>query len=207
MPRARNNAFTFEHLPLLEEAIETYTPALVVIDPVTAYMGKTDIHRANEVQALMGKLTRLAERSDCAIVCIRHPAKPGQHIGKVIHRGLGSVGFIGTARTALFAESHPTDPTKVLLGQSKSNMERHGRTQLFTKEQGQFQWGGVSRISAEMMGARDAAPIPRRDSKPSSGWSTGWKATCPGRPRIFTRKPRPRDSARKSSFWRANVSG
>ena len=152
--------FTFDHLPFLEEALETYHPRLVVIDPVTAYMGKMDIHRANEVQALMAKLTRLAERADCAIVCIRHPAKPGQHIGKAIHRGLGSVGFIGSARTGLFAESHPTNPAKVLLGQSKSNMERCGRTQLFTKDKGQFQWCGVSRISAEMMAGSGRGPDP-----------------------------------------------
>ena len=159
--QGQEQIFTFEHLPFLEEAIQTYSPLLVVIDPVTAYMGKTDIHRANEVQALMGKLTRLAERSNCAVVCIRHPAKPGQHIGKAIHRGLGSVGFIGTARTALFAESHPTDPAKALLGQTKNNMERHGRTQFFTKERGHFQWGGVSRISAEMLGGSGRGPDPQ----------------------------------------------
>lgn len=159
--QGQENAFTFEHLPFLDEAIQTYHPMLVVIDPVTAYMGRTDIHRANEVQALMGKLNRMAERSNCAIVCIRHPAKPGQHIAKVIHRGLGSVGFIGTARTALFAEEHPTNPAKVLLGQSKSNMARRGRTQLFTKDEGVFQWCGVSRISAEMMGGSGRGPDPQ----------------------------------------------
>ena len=156
--KGQEHVFTFDHLPLLEEAIQTYHPRLVVINPVTAYMGKMDIHRANEVQALMTRLTRLAERSNCAIVCIRHPAKPGQHIGKAIHRGLGSVGFIGTARTGLFAEQHPTNPGKVLLAQTKSNMERHGHTQLFTKEQGQFQWCGVSRISAEMMAGSESGP-------------------------------------------------
>lgn len=156
--QGQEQIFTFEHLPFLEEAIETYHPRLVVIDPVTAYMGKMDIHRANEVQALMGKLTRLAERANCAIVCIRHPAKPGQHIGKAIHRGLGSVGFIGSARTALFAESHPTDSAKALLGQTKNNMERHGRTQIFTKKDGHFQWCGVSRISAEMLGGSGRGP-------------------------------------------------
>jgi hypothetical protein len=159
--QGQEHVFTFEHLPFLEEAIQIYHPVLVVIDPVTAYMGRTDIHRANEVQALMGKLNRLAERSNCALVCIRHPAKPGQHIAKVIHRGLGSVGFIGTARTALFAEEHPTDPAKVLLGQSKSNMARRGRTQLFTKDEGVFQWCGVSRISAEMMGGSGRGPDPQ----------------------------------------------
>ena len=153
-------AFTLEHLPLLETEIQRYQPRLVVIDPVTAYMGKVDIHRANEVQELLGKLGRLAERYQCAIVCIRHPAKPGQSIGKVIHRGLGSVGFIGTARTALFVEQHPTNPHKVLLGQSKSNLAGMGRTQLFSKDHGQFEWCGVSRLSAEVIGGSGRGPDP-----------------------------------------------
>jgi DNA repair protein RadA/Sms len=158
--QAKERAFTLQYLDVLEEEIHRYQPRLVIIDPITAYMGKIDIHRANEVQELMGQLNRLADRTRCAIVCIRHPAKPGQHIGKVIHRGLGSVGFVGTARTALFAEQHPTRAGLALLGQSKSNMERLGRTQLFSKDQGTFEWCGVSRISAEVLGGTGRGPDP-----------------------------------------------
>ena len=158
--QAKERAFTLQYLDFLEEEIQRYQPRLVVIDPITAYMGNIDIHRANEVQELMGQLNRLAERTRCAIVCIRHPAKPGQHIGKVIHRGLGSVGFVGTARTALFVEQHPINAGLVLLGQSKSNMERLGRTQLFSKDQGAFEWCGVSRVSAEVIGGTGRGPDP-----------------------------------------------
>jgi hypothetical protein len=158
--QATERAFTLQHLDVLEAEIHRYQPRLVLIDPITAYMGTIDIHRANEVQELMGQLNRLADRTHCAIVGIRHPAKPGQHIGKVIHRGLGSVGFVGTARTALFAEQHPTRAGLALLGQSKSNMERLGRTQLFSKDQGTFEWCGVSRISAEVLGGTGRGPDP-----------------------------------------------
>jgi archaellum biogenesis ATPase FlaH len=158
--QGQERAFTLQHLPILEAAIQRYQPRLVVIDPITAYMGKVDIHRANEVQELLSQLTRLAEKYRCAIVCIRHPAKPGQSIGKVIHRGLGSVGFIGTARTALFVEQHPTNAAKVLLGQSKNNMAGLGRTQLFSKTDGHFEWCGVSRLSAEVIGGSGRGPDP-----------------------------------------------
>jgi archaellum biogenesis ATPase FlaH len=152
--------FTLEHLPFLEEEIQRYQPRLVGIDPITAYMGKVDIHRANEVQELLGQLNRLADRYRCAIVGVRHPAKPGQSIGKVIHRGLGSVGFIGTARTGLFVEQHPTNPARVVLAMSKSNLADMGRTQLFSKAQGRFTWCGVSRISAEVLGGSGRGPDP-----------------------------------------------
>ena len=96
-------------------------------------------------------LRRLAEAYRCAIVCIRHPAKPAR--GRRFIAGSGSVDFIGAARTGLFVEQHPTDPGKVLLAQSKSNIGPLGHTQVFTKYDGHFEWCGVSRLSAEMPGS------------------------------------------------------
>ena len=55
----------------------------------------------------------------CAIVCVRHPAKPGEGIGKAMHRGLGSVDLIGAARTGLFIEHYPGDETRAFLAQTK----------------------------------------------------------------------------------------
>jgi hypothetical protein len=154
------HTFSFQDMPILAKALETYQPKLVVIDPVQAYLGaKVDMHRANETRPLLEALRRLAEDYQCAIVCIRHPAKSHQG-GKAIHRGLGSVDFIGAARTGLFVEQHPSDPSKVLLAQSKSNIGPLGRTQIFSKEDGQFAWWGVSRMSAEMLGGSGRGPDP-----------------------------------------------
>jgi AAA domain len=152
--------FTLQDLPILEAAVQQYRPRLIVIDPIQAYVGNIDMHRANETRPLMAALTRLAERYGCAIVCIRHPSKPGQGVGKVIHRGLGSIDFIGAARTALFVEQHPTDPGKALMAQSKSNIGPMGRTQVYTKYHGEFQWCGVSRLSAELMAGSGRGPDP-----------------------------------------------
>jgi DNA repair protein RadA/Sms len=104
-------------------------------------------------------LRRLAEQYQCAIVCIRHPAKSSQG-GKALHRGLGSVDFIGAARTGMFVEQHPTDPTKALVAQTKSNIGPLGRTLMFTKEGGQFEWCGRSRLSAEMLAGSGRGPDP-----------------------------------------------
>jgi hypothetical protein len=143
--------FSFQDMPILEQVLETYDPRLVIIDPIQAYLGgSVDMHRANETRPLLDALRRLAEDYNCAIVCVRHPAKSSQG-GKAIHRGLGSVDFIGAARTGLFVEQHPLDPFRVLLAQSKSNIGPLGRTQIFGKEDGQFRWDGVSRLSAEVL--------------------------------------------------------
>ena len=61
----------------LEVAIIDYKPALVVIDPLVAYLGaKVDMHRANETRAVMARLAGIAERYGCAIVAVRHLTKP-----------------------------------------------------------------------------------------------------------------------------------
>jgi AAA domain len=159
-PKDEFHHFTLQDMPVLEGALRHYQPRLVVIDPIQAYLGPIDMHRANETRPLLAALTRLAEQYRCAIVCIRHPGKPGQGGGKAIHRGLGSVDFIGAARTALFVEQHPTDPTQALMAQSKSNIGPLGRTQVFTKEHGQFRWCQVSRLSAELMAGSGRGPDP-----------------------------------------------
>ena len=157
-PEDEFHAFTFQHLDILEAAIKQYQPCLIVIDPIQAYLGPIDMHRANETRPLLAALARLAERYQCAIVCIRHPSKPGQGDGKAIHRGLGSIDFIGAARTALFVEQHPVDPDKALLAQSKSNIGRLGRTQVYSKHEGVFRWDGVSRLTAELMAGSGHGP-------------------------------------------------
>jgi hypothetical protein len=94
------------------------------------------------------------------VVCVRHSSKPGPGIGKVIHRGMGSVAFIGSVRTALFVEQHPQDKDKVLLCQSKSNVGIKGRTQVFSKAEGMFVWCGISRLDAELLGGSGRGPDP-----------------------------------------------
>jgi AAA domain len=154
------HAFSFQDMPLLERVLQEEGPRLVIIDPIQAYLGSgVDMHRANETRPLLEALRRLAEQYQCAIVCLRHPAKSSQG-GKALHRGLGSVDFIGAARTGLFVEQHPTDPTIALLAQSKSNIGPLGRTQMFTKDGGQFAWCGVSRLSAEMLAGSGRGPDP-----------------------------------------------
>jgi hypothetical protein len=154
------HAFSFQDMPQLEKVLVEYDPRLVIIDPIQAYLGSgVDMHRANETRPLLDALRRLAEQYQCAIVCIRHPAKSSQG-GKALHRGLGSVDFIGAARTGLFVEQHPLNPYVAMVAQSKSNIGPLGRTVLFSKLGGQFEWAGVSQLSAEMMAGSGRGPDP-----------------------------------------------
>jgi hypothetical protein len=81
-------------------------------------------------------------------------------MARLIHRGMGSQAFMGRARLALYVEEHPLDTTKSLLVQAKSNTGGLGVTQIFSKAGGQFEWCGVTRMNAQMLGGSGRGPDP-----------------------------------------------
>jgi Bifunctional DNA primase/polymerase, N-terminal/AAA domain/Primase C terminal 2 (PriCT-2) len=159
--------FTLTDIPLLAEYMERVRPKLVYIDAIQAVLGaNADIHRANVVTALLAPLKKLAEQYDCAILCSRHPAKPGQNVAKVLYRGMGSQAFVGTVRSGLFIEEHPGDFTKSLLVHYKANAGRLGCTQIFSKAEGKFEWAGASRIThRSLAGDGSPGPLPQQKLK------------------------------------------
>ena len=134
--------------------------ALLVIDPIQAFLGDLDMHRSNETRPVLQALGKLIERHNVTALCIRHPAKSGQGGGKAIYRGLGSIDFIGAGRSGLFVEQHPVDANAVLIAHMKSNVGPLGRTQLFTKTEGVFAWAGISRMTAELVAGNARGPDP-----------------------------------------------
>lgn len=65
-----------EGLAELERHISDVNPALVIIDPLVAYMGAgIDINKANQVRSITAKLATLAEKHGAAILAVRHLTK------------------------------------------------------------------------------------------------------------------------------------
>ncbi len=57
----------------IEQTILEKNAGLFVLDPLQAYIGAdVDMHRANEVRAVMNKLVDVAQRTKCAILLIEH---------------------------------------------------------------------------------------------------------------------------------------
>jgi DNA repair protein RadA/Sms len=87
---------------LLEKHLREKEPSLVIIDPLTAYLGSgVDMHRQNETRPVMARLASLAREYNCAILLIRHINKGGS--AKPIYRGMGSIDFTASARSVLLA--------------------------------------------------------------------------------------------------------
>ena len=86
-----------EDLPALEAAIQQMPACrLVIIDPLTAYLGKTDSHKNAEVRAVLAKLFELAARRKVAVLAVTHLNKANTL--PAIYRAMGSLAFVAAAR-------------------------------------------------------------------------------------------------------------
>jgi RecA-family ATPase len=82
--------------------------ALIVVDPVSSYLGKADSHRNSEVRGVLEPLSEMAERTRVAILSVTHFSKGGPNsTTKALHRFIGSVAFTGAPRTAFAVIDDP----------------------------------------------------------------------------------------------------
>jgi putative DNA primase/helicase len=93
---------------------------LVVIDPISAYLGGVDANGNARVRALLQPLAALAARYGVAVVAITHPPKglsstPSDHF-------IGSIAFNAAARASYLVQIDPADETRRLLLQVKNNI-------------------------------------------------------------------------------------
>jgi putative DNA primase/helicase len=90
-------------LALLEAECERIGDvALIIIDPVSSYLGKTDSHKNAEVRSVLEPLGEFAERMGVAVLSITHFSKTGSgSTAKALHRFIGSIAFVGAPRVAL----------------------------------------------------------------------------------------------------------
>ncbi|MHA7813833.1 MAG: AAA family ATPase [Phycisphaerales bacterium] len=83
-----------------EKMIEEIFPvSLIVIDPISAYMGKADSNNNAEVRAVLARLSSLAARTGAAVVCVTHLNKDNGNARKAVYRTMGSLAFTAAART------------------------------------------------------------------------------------------------------------
>lgn len=94
-------------------------PRVLVIDPVSAYLGKTDSHNNAEVRGVLAPLAELASELRLAVIAVSHLRK-GE--GAAMYRTMGSLAFIAAARSAWVVAKDEADPTRRLMLPLKSNI-------------------------------------------------------------------------------------
>jgi putative DNA primase/helicase len=111
-------------LALLERKIvEIGDVALVIIDPISSYLGKTDSHKNSEVRGTLEPLSELADRLKVAILSITHFSKSGAgNTSKALHRFIGSIAFVGAPRAAFAVIEDADQPGRMLVLHAKNNI-------------------------------------------------------------------------------------
>src|SRR5262245_42479459 len=111
-------------LALLERKIrEIGNVALVIIDPISSYMGKADSHKNSEVRGALEPASEMAERMKVAILSITHFSKAGSgNTNKALHRFIGSIAFVGAPRAAFAVIEDADNEGRMLVLHAKNNM-------------------------------------------------------------------------------------
>jgi putative DNA primase/helicase len=94
--------------------------ALVVLDPLSAFLGKVDSHRNNEVRALLTPLAKLAAKWRVALLGINHLNKGD--LANAVYRAIGSIAFVAAARSSWLVTADPKEKDRRLLTRVKVNV-------------------------------------------------------------------------------------
>jgi putative DNA primase/helicase len=115
------DAFTLERdITALRDTVASLDDVrLVIIDPVSAYLGSVDSHKNAEVRSVLMPLAELASDLRVAIVCISHLNKGSS---TPLYRAMGSVAFVAAARSVWIFAKSPDDPARRLMIPGKMNL-------------------------------------------------------------------------------------
>lgn len=108
-------------LEALERAVREHGVALLVLDPLDAFVRGVDSHKAAEVRSVLAPLGALAERTGAAVLGLLHLNKTVGG-GQPIYRARGSLDFAAAARSVLCVARDPEDEGRRLLLPVKSNL-------------------------------------------------------------------------------------
>jgi len=117
-----------EDVNRLEELLQRHPEiSLVIIDPITAYLGQIDSHKTSDVRAVLKALADFAAAYGVAIVCISHLNKAKGT--DTVTRITGSMAFVAAARAVFLIEEDGDNkerryflPVKNNLGNDRSGL-------------------------------------------------------------------------------------
>lgn len=111
---------------------------LVIIDPISAYLGETDQSCNGEVRTAILPFCAMAENYGCAVLGISHLTKD---TGKAaIHRTLGSVAFSAAARAVWLVSKDREDADRRLFVPVKCNIAPLAKSLAFRIEDMAVRW-------------------------------------------------------------------
>jgi AAA domain len=116
----------------LELVVLQSKAALVVLDPVAAYIGAADLNQETAVREILDGLLAMAQRTGSAIVITRNFNK--RQTGPLLSRINGSAAWRDVPRSILCATRHPREPQQLVLVHAKSSGPQPALPRLYCLE-------------------------------------------------------------------------
>lgn len=104
-------------------------PRLVIIDPISSYLGDADGHVNTEVRAALVPLMETLQRRRASGLLVTHLTKGDT---AAIYRVMGSLAFVAAARAVYLVMRDPEDPERRLLLPAKNNLAPLGKGLAYT---------------------------------------------------------------------------
>lgn len=112
-----------ENIFELEQKIIANNYKLIIVDPISLYLGSVDEYKNKEIRSALCMLTALAERHDLAIILNSHFSKRSGNVTKsAIDRVMGSIGLAAAARIVFGILKDPDNLKKRLFLPIKNNI-------------------------------------------------------------------------------------
>ena len=123
-----NKVYFWDHSPTfpkqiaeLERIIEQLGIVLVILDPLLAFLDDTvDSYKDQSMRQMLTPLKKMAERTNCTVLMIRHLTKGSAQVSQM-YKGGGSIAVVAAARVCLYMV-HDEDTGDRVLGQVKNNL-------------------------------------------------------------------------------------
>jgi hypothetical protein len=104
----------------LDNKLSQLPAAAIFIDPITAYLGKTESHNNAAVRGLLSLVSKLAEKHNTAVICVSHLNK--NNMSDPIARVTGSGAFVAASRAVFVVVGDKDDDNQRLFLPLKNNI-------------------------------------------------------------------------------------
>ena len=121
-------ALTLGDIYEIERHITETNARLLVIDVLMAYM-PGDANKDQDVRKALTPLAKVAERTECTMLLLRHLRK--NKGGEPVHQGGGSIGIVGAARAGYVIVRDPDHDDVRIFASVKSNLASRPKSLTF----------------------------------------------------------------------------
>lgn len=164
--------WSLRHVDMLDAALEQTKADLVIIDPLMAYMGKTDTFKDSDIRGAMAPLVPMIERHNASLLVIMHLNKNDK--SRAIYRVGGSVAFVGLARLGFLFGHDPEIPGRRVMAPVKANICQAAPSWAFRITDQGVEWEAHSCY----LDASQILKEPTHEQVQGEADSGGWDTVC-----------------------------